>query len=118
MKICPRRKIPEEWLHARVKAVWDKHPDLSYYMIISNEMLFESLLRGLFRAAQTRGIEKMSILLPLVNRCREAQQQSGCTHLCQRKICIDGKGLAVLQRAWHQQCHCLPANVFQHNKTR
>lgn len=76
------------------------------------------LLRRLFRAAQTRGIEKMSILLPLVNRCREAPQQSGCVHLCQWKICIDGKGLAVLQRAWHQQCHCLPANVLQHNKTR
>lgn len=76
------------------------------------------LLRGLFRAAQTRGIEKMSILLPLVNRCREAPQQSGCAHLCQQKICVDGKGLAVLQRAWHQQCHCLPANVLQHNKTR
>lgn len=85
MKICPRRKTPEEWLHARVKAVWDKHPDLSYYMIISNEMLFESLLRGLFRAAQTRGIEKMSILLPLVNRCREAQQQ----HLFISQCAID-----------------------------
>lgn len=54
----------EEWLRARVKAVWDKHPDLSYYMIISNEMLFESMLCGLFDAAQTCGIEKMSILLP------------------------------------------------------
>lgn len=51
----------EEWLRARVKAVWDKHPDLSYYMIISNEMLFESMLCGLFDAAQTCGIEKMSI---------------------------------------------------------
>lgn len=54
-------------------------------MIISNEMLFESLLRGLFRAAQTRGIEKMSILLPLVNRCREAPQQ----HLFISQCAID-----------------------------
>ena len=75
----------EEWLRARVKAVWDKHPDLSYYMIISNEMLFASMLRGLFDAAQTRGIEKMSILLPLVNRCREAQQQ----HLFISQCAID-----------------------------
>ena len=75
----------EEWLRARVKAVWDKHPDLSYYMIISNEMLFESMLCGLFDAAQTCGIEKMSILLPLVNRCREAQQQ----HLFIAQCAID-----------------------------
>lgn len=77
----------EEWLRARVKAVWDKHPDLSYYMIISNEMLFESMLCGLFDAAQTCGIEKMSILLPLVNRCREAQQQH--LFIAQRAIDYD-----------------------------
>lgn len=62
-------------LRKRVQAVWNANPDLSSYMIISNEILFETLLRGLFSAAQECGIEKMSILLPLVNRCREAQQQ-------------------------------------------
>lgn len=62
-------------LHERVQAVWNSHPDLSYYMIISNEILFEAMLRGLFSAAQECGIEKMSILLPLVSRCREVQQQ-------------------------------------------
>lgn len=64
-----------EALHERVQAVWNSHPDLSYYMIISNDILFEAMLRGLFSAAQECGIEKMSILLPLVSRCREVQQQ-------------------------------------------
>ena len=65
-----------EALHERVQTLWTSHPDLSCYMIISNDILFEALLRGLFSAAQQCGIEKLSILLPLVSRCREVQQQN------------------------------------------
>ena len=66
----------DQWLREQVQAVWNANPDLSCYMIISNEFIFEAMLRGLFSAARQCGIESMSILLPLVSRCREVQQQN------------------------------------------
>lgn len=72
----------DQWLRKQVQSVWNAHPDLSYYMIISNDIVFEAMLRGLFSAAQQCGIEKMSILLPLVSRCREVQQQNVFASQC------------------------------------
>ncbi|MCD8357377.1 MAG: hypothetical protein LUE11_12525 [Clostridia bacterium] len=67
---------PDAWLQEHVHAVRKSNPDLGCYLIISNDILFGTILRGLFSAAQKCGVEKMSILLPFVNRCREVQQQN------------------------------------------
>lgn len=72
----------DTWLRERIQAVWDSTPELCCAMLISNECIFEAILRGLFSAAQQCGIESISILLPLVSRCREVQQQNIFTSAC------------------------------------
>ncbi|WP_283674219.1 putative PEP-binding protein [Butyricicoccus sp. Marseille-Q5471] len=63
-------------LQEQVASLRSVNPDLSSRgcrMMIDNELLFRTLLRAMFIAADQRGVHELSILLPFVSDAREVQ---------------------------------------------
>ena len=71
---------PVDCVTSQVRAARNLNPDLSCRgcrMMISNELLFQALVRAILAAVKERGIRKLSFLLPFVSECREVSYLKG-----------------------------------------